>query len=124
MHYACGLQPNRKNRVNASKAQLHHPDWGLSVFSIVTVMPRRLVNISGFLFCAGVPGYAYYLQFKQDLEPGPLCIFQRIAFICTGLFFLLAALHIAGRVFSRVYAVLIAAASLVLAGLARNWIAE
>ena len=30
-------------------------------------MPRRLVNISSFLFCAGVLGYAYYLQLQQDL---------------------------------------------------------
>ena len=94
------------------------------MLSIVSAWPRRLVNLSGFLFCAGVPGYAYYLQFQQDLEPCPLCIFQRIAFICTGLFFLLAAVHNAGRGFSGVYAVLIAAASLALAGLARNWIAE
>ena len=94
------------------------------MLTIFKALPRRVVNIIGFLFCAGVMAYAYYLQFQQDLEPCPLCIFQRIAFIFTGLIFLLAAVHNAGRVFSRVYAVLIAAGGLVGAAIAARhvWI--
>ena len=78
---------------------------------MLDTFPRRLVNFAGFLFCAGVLGYAYYMQFQHDLEPCPLCIFQRVAFIFTGLVFLAAALHHARRVGSRLYALLIAAGS-------------
>ncbi|MEN8107614.1 MAG: disulfide bond formation protein B [Pseudomonadota bacterium] len=74
---------------------------------------RRITNSTGFLVCAGVLAYAWYLQFQEGLDPCPLCIFQRVAFIAMGLIFLIAAIHNAGRIGSRVYAVL-----LMLAGLA------
>ena len=47
----------------------------------------------GFAICAGLLGYALYVQFVQQLEPCPFCIFQRLAFAATGVFFLLGALH-------------------------------
>lgn len=47
----------------------------------------------GFLACAGLLAYAIYLQFAQQLQPCPFCIFQRIAFAALGVVFLLAALH-------------------------------
>ena len=43
----------------------------------------------GFAICAGLLGYALYVQFVQQLEPCPFCIFQRLAFAATGVFFLL-----------------------------------
>jgi disulfide bond formation protein DsbB len=79
---------------------------------LITSIPRRLFNLAGFLFCAGLLGYAYHVQFNLGLEPCPLCIFQRVAFLATGCVFLLAAVHNAGRIASRVYAVLILLASL------------
>ena len=87
-------------------------------------VPKRLVNTAGFLFCAGVLGYAYYLQFQQNLEPCPLCIFQRIAFIFMGLFFLVAALHNPGKIVSRIYATLIAVSGIIGAAIAARhvWI--
>jgi disulfide bond formation protein DsbB len=85
---------------------------------LLTLLPRRLFNLAGFLFCAGLLGYAYHVQFNLGLEPCPLCILQRVAFIATGLFMLVAALHNAGRVMSRVYAVLIALAALAGAAIA------
>ena len=75
---------------------------------MLAILSRRFINFAGFLFCAGVLAYAYYLQFQQNLEPCPLCIFQRIAFIFTGLFFLVAAIHNARNIGSRIYAVFIA----------------
>lgn len=47
----------------------------------------------GFLACAGLLGYAFYLQLYEGLEPCPLCIFQRVGFAALGLVFLVGGLH-------------------------------
>lgn len=47
----------------------------------------------GFVACAGLLAYAIYLQFAEQLQPCPFCIFQRVAFAVLGLVFLLAAMH-------------------------------
>jgi disulfide bond formation protein DsbB len=54
---------------------------------------RRTLNATGFLICAGLLAFAFYVQFQQHLEPCPLCVFQRIGIAAVGLVFLLAALH-------------------------------
>ena len=54
---------------------------------------RRTLNAFGFLICAGLLAFAFYVQFQQHLEPCPLCVFQRIGIAAVGLVFLLAALH-------------------------------
>lgn len=69
---------------------------------------RRLTNLAGFLACAGLLGYGYVLQFVDGLEPCPLCVFQRVAFIGLGVVFLTAALHAPRVAGARVYAVVIA----------------
>ena len=53
----------------------------------------RLVNLTGFLACAGLMAYALYAQYALGLEPCPLCIFQRIGVILMGATFLAATLH-------------------------------
>ena len=53
-------------------------------------------------------GFALYAQYVLLLDPCPLCVFQRIATISLGIVFLLAFLHNAGSVGSKVYAALIA----------------
>ena len=65
---------------------------------------KRLLNFAGFLACAGMMGFALYAQYVLLLEPCPLCVFQRVATILLGIAFLIAALHNAGQVGSRVYA--------------------
>ncbi len=45
------------------------------------------------LSCAALLGYALYVQHALFIDPCPLCIFQRIAFLWVGCFALLAALH-------------------------------
>lgn len=55
-------------------------------------MSIRKLNLAGFLICAGLMAYALYSQYALQLEPCPLCIFQRIAVIGLGLLFLLGAL--------------------------------
>ncbi len=79
---------------------------------------RRLFNTAAFLLCAGLLAYAYYLQFHDGLDPCPLCIFQRVAFLVTGLLFLAVAVHAPGQTGSRIYAVLIGLAGLAGAAIA------
>lgn len=68
---------------------------------------KRLLNLAGFLACAGMMAFALYAQYVLLLEPCPLCVFQRIATILLGTVFLVAALHDPGRIGGRVYATLI-----------------
>lgn len=67
---------------------------------------RRLGNGLGFLVCVALMGYALYAQHGLGLEPCPLCIFQRIAVVATGVLFLLAALHNPGPRGARWYGAL------------------
>lgn len=67
----------------------------------------RMVNLAGFVACAGMMGFALYAQYVLLLDPCPLCVFQRIATILLGAVFLLAALHGPGPIGSRVYAGLV-----------------
>src|SRR5260221_4560443 len=53
----------------------------------------RLVFIAVFLACAGLIGFALYLQEEIGLDPCPLCILQRYAFIVIGLVALIGAIH-------------------------------
>ena len=64
----------------------------------------------GFIACVSVLAFGVYLQFVEQLEPCPLCISQRLAFIATGLIFLIAAIHNRGI---KIYAVLAAFSALV-----------
>jgi disulfide bond formation protein DsbB len=55
------------------------------------------------LFCAGCLGYALYVQHVDFLDPCPLCVFQRIAFMWIGVVALLAAIHNPGQTGRWVY---------------------
>jgi disulfide bond formation protein DsbB len=57
----------------------------------------------GFLVCTGLILIALYLQHFQNLEPCPLCMLQRVAFIVLGMVFLVGALHGPGKTGTRVY---------------------
>jgi len=52
----------------------------------------RQTFLALFAFCAGLLGYGLYLQHYQGLEPCPLCILQRYAFVGIALFALLGGL--------------------------------
>lgn len=56
-------------------------------------MSFRSCFLFGFMACAGLLAYAFYLQLHAGLEPCPLCIFQRVAFAALGLVFLIGGLH-------------------------------
>ena len=53
----------------------------------------RLVFLAIFAACAGLIGFAIYLQEQMGLEPCPMCILQRYAFVAIGIVALVAGLH-------------------------------
>ena len=65
-------------------------------------MPR-LGYAAGFLVCAGLIGFALYLQYYEYQDPCPLCLLQRVVYIVLMALFLVAALHGPGRVGATVY---------------------
>ena len=79
---------------------------GVTSLALIALPRRRPGYVLGFLVCAGLMAFALYLQFVEDAEPCPLCIFQRIVVVAMGLVFLVAAVHNPGRGGARVYALL------------------
>lgn len=53
----------------------------------------RALFLISFLVCLGLMGFGMYLQHVKNLEPCPLCIMQRYAFIAVGMVGLIAAVH-------------------------------
>jgi disulfide bond formation protein DsbB len=53
----------------------------------------RLFFLAVFLICAGLLGFGLYLQEVVGLDPCPMCILQRYAFVAIGLVALAAAIH-------------------------------
>lgn len=49
--------------------------------------------LAGFAACVALVGFAIFSQFQWNLQPCPLCIFQRIAFAALALVLLVAGLH-------------------------------
>ena len=79
---------------------------GATSLALILLPPRRPAYLLGFFVCAGLMGWALWLQYGLHLEPCPLCVFQRIAVIATGVVFLIAAIHNPGRVWAAFYAAL------------------
>jgi disulfide bond formation protein DsbB len=65
-------------------------------------MPR-LGYALGFAACAGLLGFALYLQYYEYQEPCPLCIVQRTVYMALMAGFLIAALHGPGRLGAMIY---------------------
>lgn len=82
------------------------------------MLERRLINFAGAAACLSMLAFALYTQYALNLEPCPLCIFQRITVAALGAVFLAAAVHHPGRHGAQVYAALIALAALTTIGIA------
>jgi len=67
----------------------------------------RFRFLLGFAICVALMAYAYYVQFDLGIEPCPLCIFQRLAVIAMGIFFLIGGLHAPRGGGRRAYALLV-----------------
>jgi protein dithiol:quinone oxidoreductase len=84
----------------------------------MALKPRMIFALM-FLACAGLIGFALYLQYAKGLEPCPLCILQRYAFVGIGLVALIATLHNPGKAAQAIYSflsVLFALGGLIVAG--------
>lgn len=81
--------------------------------------PRsRTLFFGGFAVCAGLITFAIYLEKVVGLEPCPLCMLQRVAFVALGLVLLIGALHGPARMGARAYAGIAALVAMTGAGLA------
>lgn len=85
---------------------------GVASLALIVLPPRRAAYLLGFLVCAGLMGWAFWLQYGEGLEPCPLCMFQRVCVTLVGIVFLIAAIHNPGRGGAAFYAVL----TLIIAG--------
>lgn len=79
---------------------------------------NRIIFIAIFLICLGLLSFGLYLEHAVGLEPCPLCIFQRIAYIIVGLIALITAIHNPQKLFEKIYTGLILITSLCGAGIA------
>ena len=75
------------------------------------LLSPRLTYFAIFLACVGLMAFGLYLQHAENLEPCPLCIFQRYAFVATGAIALVAAIRGPGAVGSWIYSTLLVLAS-------------
>ena len=85
---------------------------------MVKLMSNRTLCLIGFLTCVALIAIALYFQYVEGLEPCPLCIFQRVAFIVMGVLFLIFALHNPSSIGRKIYSGLLVIAGLVGAGIA------
>ncbi len=76
---------------------------GVTSLAMLLLPPRRLGYLLGFAVCAGLMGWALWLQYGLGLEPCPLCALQRLAVSAIGIVFLLAFIHNPNRVGAAVY---------------------
>lgn len=71
----------------------------------------RRVWLLGLLICAALLGYALFAQYVQGMDPCPLCILQRVAFMALGVVFLVGGVHAPRGPGRFVYIVLLLAAA-------------
>jgi disulfide bond formation protein DsbB len=76
------------------------------------MLNRRLINFIGAAACLGMFAFALYAEYVLNLDPCPLCIFQRITVLSLGVVFLAAGIHNPRRpLWAWVYVSLIALAA-------------
>jgi len=57
------------------------------------IPPSRMISLLVFLGCMALIAAALYMEHVMMLDPCPLCIFQRVMVIATGIIALIAAIH-------------------------------
>lgn len=82
--------------------------------------PPRIFYLLLFLGTTSLLGFGYFLQFYRGIEPCPLCMFQRFAYMGVMLFSLIAFIHGPQNMWLRIYSGLILLASLIGGGIAAH----
>lgn len=74
--------------------------------------------------CIALLAYGYYLQYFQDLEPCPMCIFQRICYFAIAICSAIAVIHNPKGIGRTIYTGILAILSLSGAGIAarQTWL--
>lgn len=87
-------------------------------------MTPRIVFAAIFVVCAGLIAFALYLQEQVGLDPCPMCILQRYAFVTLGIVALVAAIHGPQRLALKVYGGLLALIAIAGGGVAirHSWV--
>ncbi len=70
-------------------------------------MSTRMFFLTVMFSCIALMVFGLYLEYIQGLEPCPLCVFQRIAYILIGLIALIGATHNPKDLFLVIYKFLI-----------------
>ena len=78
----------------------------------------RTIYLAIFIACISLLGFGLYLEHVKGIEPCPLCILQRIAYLSIALIALIAAIHGPGLLMNRIYSGLMILAALCGAGVA------
>jgi len=89
-----------------------------SIYSAAAMKTSRLIFLLIFIACTGLLGFGLYLEHVQGLEPCPLCVLQRIAYVVIAIVALAGAIHGTENLMKYIYAGLIIVASLAGAGIA------
>jgi disulfide bond formation protein DsbB len=74
---------------------------------MTALLRPRPIYLAVFLACAALMAFGLYLQHAERLEPCPLCILQRYAFVVSGVIALVAAIHGPGRIGAWIYGFLL-----------------
>ena len=72
------------------------------------MLSQRVLFSYGFLLCVALMATALYFEYVMELEPCPLCMFQRVFVLGAGMVLLIGALHGPRSWGQRVYGVLLA----------------
>lgn len=85
---------------------------------------NRITFAAVAITCICLLAYGYYLQYFRALEPCPLCIFQRIAYLSIAIIGAIAAVHNPARLGARIYIGLMAISAIAGIGVAgrQTWL--
>jgi disulfide bond formation protein DsbB len=88
----------------------YNPETSDGTAAMSRFTPRQLLALL-FLACTALLAYGLYLQHIVGLEPCPMCILQRYAFVAIAVIALLGALHGPRRTGSVVYGLMLLSAA-------------
>lgn len=90
----------------------------MSLFQTLLRLPARTLYLALFATAIALLGFGLYLQHVKGLEPCPMCVMQRYAFLTVALVALVGGIHGPARTGSRIYAALIGLGALAGGGIA------